>query len=202
MALVTDTDVEKGLLPIIVEIKKITNYKSVWSENCAKELKDSKNIEDKKAKKQEEKNSGGGKSQSAAMWSNIYNSLTVWIKLRSMCSDEELKELQHSDFKLTNKHLEQLNLMAQVEHYRWNMEQLLLRFKPLTEEQQNKFKLYINNGWKADFDYYKKKLKIEGKHLDLCSYDNLNYVDPDPMIYDKCFIAMAPILAKELKDKC
>ena len=113
-----------------------------------------------------------------------------------------MKASYQGDFNFTKEHLEQIELMAQVEHYRWNMEQLILRVKPLNEEQQGKFKGYIEKGWKADFDYFKKKLKGEGQHLDICSYDYLNYVDPDPMIYDKCFVAIAPLLYKELKDKC
>ena len=194
----TQTDVI--LLNMVNEVKSITHYKSIWKQIPVVELKDPDNIADKQV--QENKKRVVGKSQSAAMWSNIYNALTIWCKLRSVCSDEELTQLQCGDFNFTKEHLEQIELMAQVEHYRWNMEQLILRVKPLNEEQQGKFKGYIEKGWKADFDYFKKKLKGEGQHLDICSYDYLNYVDPDPMIYDKCFVAIAPLLYKELKDKC
>lgn len=62
-----------------------------------------------------------GKSDTAKQWSNFYSASHLWTKLRSIeynCKSEDLSPMERE-------------LLAKVEHIRWNMEQLLLGYAPL-----------------------------------------------------------------------
>lgn len=105
-----------------------------------------------------------GKSSVANTWSSIYNGNTLWTKLRSI--DYDGTGLNDSD----------IMVLADVEHNRWNTEELIMNFVPLTiEEQQNAKQL--NN-------FNKDKLKGEMKHLDICSNKKLMEIDREARIYD------------------
>ena len=67
-----------------------------------------------------------GKSKEAMRWSSIYNGNTTWTKLRSVGFDSQNMTLSEKD----------VQLLADVEHNRWNIEQLLMHFRPLTREEQ------------------------------------------------------------------
>lgn len=109
-----------------------------------------------------------GKSAAAKMWSNIYNANTLWTKLRSVNSQDGTIEKRDID-----------NL-ARTEHNRWVVEQLLMRFRALTEEEQAK----VVNG-----ELDKDKLKGEKMaHLDICSTNRLYEIDEIVTEYDKGFI--------------
>ena len=106
-----------------------------------------------------------GKSKAACRWSNIYNGNMLWTKLR--CVD-----FYSSDFVSTKKILE---LLADLEHNRWNMEQLLMNFRPLTNEEQKKV---------GSEKKYKNVLKSQMAHLDICSNQRLLEIDADVRKYD------------------
>ena len=77
-------------------------------------------------KQKKEKVKYKGKSSVANTWSSIYNGNTLWTKLRSI--DYDGTGLNDSD----------IMVLAEVEHNRWNTEELIMNFVPLTiEEQQN-----------------------------------------------------------------
>lgn len=125
-----------------------------------------------------------GKSNSAKHWSNIYNANTIWTKLRSV----------HYSGKggLTE---EEKELLAKVEHNRWTMEQLLMNYRPLTEEEQ---KMVCE-----DMDYFTmnvKKEKLKGgkmAHLDICSFERLHEVDPYTVPYDQALMEMITDMIEE-----
>lgn len=113
-----------------------------------------------------------GKSAAAKKWSNIYNANTLWTKLRSVKSQDGTIEDNDKD-----------NL-ARTEHSRWVVEQLLMRFRALTEGDQKK----VVNG-----ELDKDKLKGEKMaHLDICSTDRLYDIDKIVTEYDKGFIEIIP----------
>lgn len=64
-------------------------------------------------------------------WSNIYNANAIPTKLRSVGYTKEQGD--------NAKHLteEQVRRMAEVEHNRWNVEELLLGYRPVTKEEQD-----------------------------------------------------------------
>lgn len=123
-----------------------------------------------------------GKSSSASYWSNIYNANTMWSKLRSI-------EYVHGNGINEQLHLDTLK---QVEHNRWNVEQLLLRFQPVTEQEQK----YITNNDTdikgKDFLLRKEAKKRIMRHLNICSWDRLNHIDADAHEYDKILTEILP----------
>lgn len=66
-----------------------------------------------------------GKSLAAKQWSNTYAAAHLWTKLRNIKWNGE------SEFDDETQ-----KILAELEHIRWNMEQLLLGFAPLRPEEQ------------------------------------------------------------------
>jgi hypothetical protein len=119
--------------------------------------------------------SGLGKSDVAKWWSNVYNGQMLWSKLRSWPGGVA----------------DQIDVASHVEHNRWNMEQLLMGFRPMTEEEQRK--VLADLSLKND---YKGRMVL----LDLCSNDRLKEIDPVTIAYDEGFMKILPEL-DELSQK-
>ena len=128
-----------------------------------------------------------GKTESAMLWSNYYNANMMWTKLRCVgYSDGELTE-------------EQVELLAKVEHNRWNVEQLLLRYHPLKEFERNEFAQLIAK--EEEFLEKKNDMKrLKMAHLDICSNDSLKMIDGNMPELDKQLIRILPQIYKELED--
>ncbi len=101
----------------------------------------------------------------AAWWSNIYNANILWTKLRciNFIDDGTINEL--SDIDIWD--------LANVEHNRWNMEQLLMTYSPLTKEEMFDVLHYHDKPLR---NIYKGVMK----HSDLCSCNQLK-------VYGKTF---------------
>ncbi len=110
---------------------------------------------------------GKGKSEVAKWWSNIYCANMLWTKLRCM-------DLNGREF-ITKR---QLDVLSRVEHNRWNMEQLLLRCRPLTQDEQNDV---------ISRKVGKNDLKGDMAHFDLCSNKRLVEIDNISTAYDRAF---------------
>lgn len=107
-----------------------------------------------------------GKSKVACLWSNIYNGNTLWTKLR--CAD-----FFSSNSIVDGRLVENL---ADVEHNRWVIEQLLMNFRPLTcDEQEDVVRYKVRN---------KNTLKSQMAHLDICSNRRLLEIDGNVRKYD------------------
>ena len=121
-----------------------------------------------------------GKSQVANFWSNIYNGNTLWTKLRSI------------GYKGCILFPEQISLLSDVEHNRWNVEQLLMNFRPLTQEEQTDV---------IDRKKDKEVLKGEMAHLNICSnkrLKELRNVDVAARAYDEGLTALLPDIYSQL----
>lgn len=79
-----------------------------------------------------------------------------------------------------------LQVLAQCEHARWNVEKLIFGFSPLTPEERWEDAQLFGTFRNA----YRKSLKKKGHHIDLCSYQDLRRIDPGNMKYD-CFLMLA-----------
>ena len=91
-----------------------------------------------------------------------------------------------------------ITAFARCEHARWNVEKLILGFKPLT--MQDWYEIERRFG-KERNDFIKGKKK-KGWHIDLCSYKNLRRVNPADMKYDYfLMLAMPQILRSYLLSK-
>lgn len=84
-----------------------------------------------------------------------------------------------------------IQLLAQCEHARWNVEELILGFSPLTPEERWKDAQLFGEARKA----YRKELKNKGHHIDLCSCQDLRRINPADRKYDYfLMLAMVKIL--------
>ena len=124
------------------------------------------------------------KPKSAKWWSNKYNIYTMWTKFR--CMDADSESIKNKDFVFGVKDLENLGKM---EHNRWVVEQLLLRYRPLTQTQQEKAKIVCL----CSSDKEKGRLKSdEYAHLDICSNAKLDKLDYNVSKLDQALIQVLP----------
>lgn len=126
------------------------------------------------------------KSAAANMWSTVYNAAHLWTKLRSVHSVDGAIPA------------EELPVLAQTEHIRWNVEQLLTQFRPLTEKEQKAFPDKKSDG--AAFSRMKDEFKREKlSHLDIVSCDRLEKVDPGIFSEDIRFVEIIPDIYRRLQ---
>lgn len=109
-----------------------------------------------------------GKTKSAKMWSNTYNVLSMWTKFRCFDIDPR-RDKAFGD--------SMLEAVGKVEHNRWVVEQLLLRYRPLKLEEQKMASADASNRVKND-------LKKVYAHLDICSNEVLAKIDPNVVKLD------------------
>ena len=100
----------------------------------------------------------------ADKWSSMYNVLAIPGKLRSVGVDYKDKS---SWRKLTDDEIE---LLAQVEHNRWNVERLLCGYRPTNVEETEQVRDDIENKRGKKLKKYYKKREI---HYDIRPYDEL-----------------------------
>lgn len=122
-----------------------------------------------------------GKSGVAKFWSSIYNGNTMWSKLRSIgyCGVGGLTP-------------DQIATLADVEHNRWTIEQLLMNFRPLTPEEQTDVMSEVKD---------KELLKSQMAHLNICSNSRLmDMIEIDPAVraYDEGLSAILPDMYAQL----
>lgn len=123
---------------------------------------------------------GLNKSEVAKWWSNIYAANSMWTKLR--CTKWSAG-CQLSD--------NQVDLLAHTEHARWNMEQLLLGYRPLSKTEQQ---LVI-----ADMTQ-KNPMKSNLAHFDICSFEILKQIDPGSIRYDRGLTQILPIIYQKINE--
>lgn len=121
--------------------------------------------------------------------SSIYNAMTIPTKMRSMGLNEEEWD------KFYDIPQQDIDLLAQVEHNRWSVEELILGFRPCTDDEQTKIE--------ADVATQKDAYKARKIHFDLRAYNDLR---PDGtgkpvQVYDLCLSACLPLIAKAFADE-
>ena len=124
---------------------------------------------------------GPDKSDVAKWWSNIYGANTLWTKLRNM------KWTVGKEFTK-----QELDTLARIEHARWNMEQLLIGYRPLTAIEQVEVLKDL-----------KQKNPYKGKlaHYDICSFARLEEIDKESIRYDRGLSKILPAVYKEINSE-
>ena len=125
----------------------------------------------------------GGKARAAKMWSNTYNIYSMWTKFRCFGIDPTTSTFAPST----------LEALGKMEHNRWVVEQLLLRYRPLKIDEQNEAK----NPHPYTANTIKNILKSKYAHLDICSNDKLTEVDPNIIALDMVLVEVLPIAYRE-----
>lgn len=122
-------------------------------------------------------------------WSSIYNAITIPSKMRSIGLTEDDWD------KFYDISQQNIEILAQVEHNRWNVEELILGYRPCTDEEQERIA--------ADVEMQKDAFKARKIHYDLRAYKDLR---PDKTgrsakVYDLCLSAALPLIAKTFVDE-
>ena len=88
----------------------------------------------------------------------------MWTKLR--CVDRSNNKIKSED----------IDILAKVEHNRWNIEQLLMSYRHLSFEEQKDA---------SENPVKKEKQKGDMAHLNICSNEKLKEIDKEAIEYDK-----------------
>lgn len=111
----------------------------------------------------------------------------LWLSLshEKKCSNLYCADCLKLRYKLIsqNRHCLQdfIDALACSEHSRWNVEELILGFRPLTPSEKYKFSILLG---KEKDNYRISKRDDEKAHVDLCSYQELRRINPGDMRYD------------------
>jgi len=92
-------------------------------------------------------------------WSNIYNASSIPTKLRSVGMKENLTLMEN----LRELNEDEVEILAEVEHNRWNVEKLFMGFRPANEEER------MSSGQECEAE----ELKDRGIHHDIMPYEDL-----------------------------
>lgn len=144
------------------------------------------------------------KIESASMrYSNFYHVMTVAVKMRSLGHpDNDWNKL----YALTK---EEIGQISAVEHNRWNVERLLLGFRPPTDEERREIAENIKAfilAKKTGTDRPEVDLKAEYKkkkiHYDLCAYRELreDKTGQNVRVYDDDLTACIPLIAQSFNE--
>lgn len=113
-------------------------------------------------------------------WSNVYVSNSLWTKLR--CVKIENEEIVDKDKKI----------LIKVEHNRWNVEKLIMSYRHLEKEEQDKAKEDKN---------VKNQYKREMAHLDICSNARLREIDKGVISSDERIVENLIRIKKDFEAK-
>ncbi len=120
-----------------------------------------------------------GKTMAAMRWSNTYNIYSMWTKFRCF----GINPIKHEYFDDAT-----LPALGRMEHNRWIVEQLLLRYRALTTVEQENAKII----GKYSPSVIKGLLKKDFAHLDICSNDKLNEIDYNIAELDQALVKVLP----------
>lgn len=117
-------------------------------------------------------------------YSNICNAMTLATKMRSLGHQTDERDTFYA---ITQQ---EIDIIAEVEHNRWSVEELLLGFRPCTDEEQADIEADISKK-----DEYKNRLV----HYDLRAYNDLRADSTGKNVntYDICLSASIPLIAYE-----
>ena len=134
------------------------------------------------------------------IWSNIYNANSIPAKLRAY-------DIATTDFAAMLKTIK-ANIIpfAKVEHNRWNVEKLLMGFRPLTEPERNNLVSLLSatshkcaddltgSDWKIKRNALKSR--PQKAHVYICPFDMLSSIDPYIHLADEAISKAIPHILK------
>ncbi len=137
----------------------------------------------------------------AEQWSSNYNANSIPTKLRYLGLDFENSPIEEIERSLNES--DKMDMLISVEHNRWNTEKLLTGFRPLTQEEIQRFDRLI-----ADKTPYSeiKQLKAdlqhgwEMAHLDICSFKDLEVYDAPSIVYDELLTRALPYIVMRWRE--
>lgn len=118
-------------------------------------------------------------------WSNIYSAASIWTKLRSLMGSNTIKPRKPQ----IEEHIE---ILAQMEHNRWVVEELLLGYRPVNQQED----LAIDNN-----KTLKSVMKQQYIHYDIRPYEGLKTDEHgnDVRENDKLIVRNIHLIASSIK---
>lgn len=118
-------------------------------------------------------------------WSNIFAAASIPTKLRCIGIDWDINRIYNLD-ELTE---EQVALLAEIEHNRWNVEELLLGYRPVHKDEDEKIDADKNK---------KKEYRNRFIHYDIRPFSELKTDDKGRKanIYDEVIVRSLPLILK------
>ena len=116
-------------------------------------------------------------------YSNIFNAMTLGTKMHSIGhTTEDWKEY----YALT---MEEINILTEVEHNRWSVEELILGYRPATDDEKKLIEEDISQ---------KKVLRNKKIHYDLRAFDDLraDSTGKNVNVYDMALTQGIPLIIK------
>ena len=116
-------------------------------------------------------------------YSNIFNAMTLGTKMHSVGhTSEDWKEY----FALT---MDEISILAEVEHNRWSVEELILGYRPCNKEEKEMVEEDISQ---------KKVLRSKKVHYDLRAFDDLraDSTGKNVNVYDMALTQGIPLIIK------
>jgi len=115
------------------------------------------------------------------------------------CLEQRIKDLKSeydrdNEVALDKMIKDNIEILAKCEHARWNVEELVLGYRPLNPVELWEFSTKI--GEERDI-YRKRKRDTEKAHVDLCSCHDLRRINPSDLRYDYFLILAIPIILSD-----
>ena len=116
-------------------------------------------------------------------YSNIFNAMTLGTKLHSIGHTAD----DWDDYYAMT--MEEINILTEVEHNRWSVEELILGYRPVNDDEQEQVEKDIT---------LKKKLRSKKIHYDLRSFDDLRVdsTGKNVNVYDMALTQGIPLIIK------
>lgn len=133
-------------------------------------------------------------------WSSEYNANGIATKIRMLGLDIEQSSVEDMKVRLLDQAM--MDMLIRVEHNRWNTEKLLAGFRPLyTAEWQEVEKLLTPEKTK-EYNALKKQLKKSSDmaHVDICSFEDLEYIDESSIEYDLILTKAFPSIVEKYRE--
>lgn len=122
-------------------------------------------------------------------WSNIFAAASIPTKLRCIGVEWDINSPHH----LADLTEEEVTLLAEIEHNRWNVEELLLGYRPVKQEEDKMIDEDIT---------LKKEYKKRYIHYDIRPFDKLKADDSGRKanVYDEVIVKSLPLILNHQTD--
>lgn len=116
-------------------------------------------------------------------YSNIFNAMTIGSKMHSLGHGQEDWQRYYALSK------QEIEIMTEVEHNRWNIEELILGYRPVTDEEQKMIENDIS---------LKKKFRGNKIHYDIRAFHDLrpDAIGKQVYVYDLALTQGIPLIVK------
>ena len=127
-------------------------------------------------------------------YSNVFNAMTLGTKMHSLGHREEEMEKSEMDEGAGQAYyalsMDEVDVMTEVEHNRWSLEELMLGYRPMTDDEMRMVEEDV---------LQKKRLRDEKKvHYDLRAFDDLreDETGKNVNVYDMALTQAIPLIVK------